>query len=58
MEFDYNETILSVKDLEVQFNLRGQTLTAIRGISLDLQHFFRMHINANRQTTYNILSAC
>ena len=36
MEFDYNETILSVKDLEVQFNLRGQTLTAIRGISLDL----------------------
>ena len=36
MEFDYNETILSVKELEVQFNLRGQTLTAIRGISLDL----------------------
>ena len=36
MEFDYNERILSIKDLEVQFNLRGQTLTAIRGISLDL----------------------
>ena len=36
MEFAYNEKILSVKDLEVQFKLRGQTLTAIRGISLDL----------------------
>ncbi len=30
------EVILSVKDLEVQFTLRGQTLTAIRGISLDV----------------------
>ena len=36
MGFAYNEKILSVKDLEVQFKLRGQTLTAIRGISLDL----------------------
>lgn len=36
MEFAYNEKILSVKDLEVQFKLRGQTLTAIRGISFDL----------------------
>ena len=33
MEFDYNERILSIKDLEVQFNLRGQTLTAIRHFS-------------------------
>lgn len=31
-----DEIILSVKDLEVQFTLRGQTLTAIRGISLDV----------------------
>ena len=30
------ETILSVKDLEVQFTLRGQVLTAIRGVSLDV----------------------
>jgi oligopeptide transport system ATP-binding protein len=30
------EIILSVKDLEIQFTLRGQTLTAIRGISMDL----------------------
>ena len=30
------EVVLSVKDLEVQFNLRGQVLTAIRGISLDV----------------------
>ena len=29
------EVILSVKDLSVQFNLRGQVLTAVRGISLD-----------------------
>jgi oligopeptide transport system ATP-binding protein len=28
--------ILSVKDLVVKFNLRGQVLTAIRGTSLDL----------------------
>ena len=30
------EVILSVKDLVVKFNLRGQVLTAIRGISMDL----------------------
>ena len=33
---DRKEVILSVKDLEVQFTLRGQVLTAIRGISLDV----------------------
>lgn len=31
-----NEIILSVKDLVIKFNLRGQELTAIRGASLDL----------------------
>ncbi len=36
MAVEYNEPILSVKDLEIQFTLRGQTLTAIRGISMDL----------------------
>lgn len=30
------EVILSVKDLQVKFNLRGKVLNAIRGISLDL----------------------
>ena len=30
------EPILSVRDLVVRFSLRGQTLTAIRGASLDL----------------------
>ena len=30
------EPILSVKDLEVQFTLRGQKLNAIRRCSLDL----------------------
>ena len=30
------EVILSVKDLEVKFNLRGKILHAIRGVSLDL----------------------
>ena len=33
---DFNNVVLSVKDLVVKFNLRGQILTAIRGISLDL----------------------
>ena len=28
--------ILSAKDVEVKFNLRGKTLTAVRGASLDL----------------------
>ncbi|MCR5789976.1 MAG: ATP-binding cassette domain-containing protein, partial [Lachnospiraceae bacterium] len=30
------DILLSIRDLEVQFDLRGQTLTAIRGISLDV----------------------
>ena len=30
------ETILSVRDLDVKFNLRGRKLHAIRGVSLDL----------------------
>ena len=30
------KTLLSVKDLHVKFSVRGRTLTAIRGISLDL----------------------
>ena len=30
------ETILSVRDLNIKFNLRGRTLHAIRGVSLDL----------------------
>ena len=30
------ETILSVRDLDVKFNLRGKRLHAIRGVSLDL----------------------
>lgn len=37
MEQQKQETILSVKDLVVKFNLRGQVLTAIRGISMDLR---------------------
>ena len=34
--FSMAEPILSVRDLVVRFSLRGQTLTAIRGASLDL----------------------
>lgn len=30
------EIVLSAKDVEIKFNLRGKTLTAIRGASLDL----------------------
>jgi len=33
---DNKEVILSVKDIKVNFKLRGQVLNAIRGISLDL----------------------
>ncbi|GHV52709.1 ABC transporter ATP-binding protein [Spirochaetia bacterium] len=36
MDYDNRETVLSVKDLVVKFTLRGQELTAIRGVSLDL----------------------
>ena len=28
--------LLSIKDLDVKFSVRGRTLTAIRGVSLDL----------------------
>ena len=31
-----NHIILSVQDLDVKFTLRGQTLHAIRGVSLDV----------------------
>ena len=35
-DYKFNEPILSVKDLVVKFNLRGQVLTAIHGISMEL----------------------
>ena len=33
-----NQLILSVKDLNIKFNLRGKVLHAIRGIDLDVYH--------------------
>ena len=33
---DYSHPILTVQDLVVKFNLRGQVLTALRGINLEL----------------------
>lgn len=33
---DKKEIVLSARDVVVKFNIRGKTLTAIRGISLDL----------------------
>ena len=33
-----NELILSVRDLNIKFNLRGKILHAIRGIDLDIYH--------------------
>ena len=33
---EHNQLILSAKDVNIQFNLRGKVLHAIRGISLDL----------------------
>ncbi|NLD52711.1 MAG: ABC transporter ATP-binding protein, partial [Clostridiales bacterium] len=35
-EYPYTEPILTVEDLVVKFKLRGQTLTAIRGINMEL----------------------
>lgn len=36
MNYKTDEVVLSAHDVVVKFNLRGRTLTAIRGISLDL----------------------
>ncbi len=36
LEIMDNEKILSIKDMVIKFNLRGKTLTAIRGASLEL----------------------
>lgn len=36
MDYSTCEKVLSVHDLVVKFNLRGKTLTALRGVSLDL----------------------
>ena len=36
MDKNDKNVLLSVKDLEVKFNVRGRVLTAIRGISLDI----------------------
>ena len=36
-----NKIILSVKDLNVKFSLRGRMLHAIRGVSLDVHDVFR-----------------
>lgn len=36
MDYQNAEKILEAKDLVIKFNLRGRTLTAIRGISMDL----------------------
>ena len=33
-----NQLILSVKDLNIKFNLRGKVRHAIRGIDLDIYH--------------------
>ncbi|MDF2610979.1 MAG: ABC-type dipeptide/oligopeptide/nickel transport system, ATPase component [Lachnospiraceae bacterium] len=36
VNMDQQDIILSAKDIEVKFDLRGQILTAIRGVSLDI----------------------
>ena len=36
IDYDNAEVVLSAKDVVVKFDLRGKTLTAIRGASLDL----------------------
>ena len=37
-KMEKNQLILSVKDLNIKFNLRGKVLHAIRGIDLDIYH--------------------
>ena len=36
MNQDHATPILQAKDVQIQFDLRGKTLTAVRGASLDL----------------------
>ena len=36
LDYSTAETVLSVRDLVIRFSLRGRTLTAIRGVSLDI----------------------
>ena len=36
MEMNNRKVLLSIKDLEVKFRVRGRILTAIRGINLDI----------------------
>ena len=37
---EHNQLILSAKDVNIQFNLRGKVLHAIRGIDLLLVYFY------------------
>ena len=43
-----NKVLLSVKDLEVKFRVRGRILTAIRGISLDIYENESIAMAANQ----------
>ena len=39
-----NNVILSVRDLDVKFTLRGQTLHAVRGASLDAVSYTHLDV--------------
>ena len=52
------DVILSVKDLNLKFNLRGRTLHAIRGVSLDLYHGESLAIVGESGSGKSVLTKC
>ena len=52
------DVILSVKDLNLKFNLRGRTLHAIRGVSLDLYQGESLAIVGESGSGKSVLTKC
>ena len=52
------DVILSVKDLNLKFNLRGRTLHAIRGVSLDLYRGESLAIVGESGSGKSVLTKC
>ena len=47
------DKMLTVEDLEIKFDLRGKTLNAVRGISLDLYN--RGRVRKRKVCVYQVL---
>ena len=52
------EPILSVRDLNLKFNLRGQTLHALRGVSMDLYKGESLAIVGESGSGKSVLTKC